>query len=443
MKQKIFLVLFMFVLFSKLFAQEIENRIDLKSLFLLCLNETKQKSIKDNNLIVQNKSFLIDNQRLVNGLYSQSNYNSLVVLLQLLYTNNHILKTKQSKYLLNSAIYEKEEGLKDAVLYAISKLYFKILNYEKQLELNTKRTEILRDTIKLARKREALGIKIDEDLKALKVQLRNTSVDRIKIFEEKNKLKAQLETLVGRELENFNLKDYDLSSSEFTLHNESLVFFVNSKRKLRRVAGKLTKNYINDNVELYIIQALLDSKRQKAAQDDYTKELLRKSKTVDEVIKEHKKTTNNKPWSSEEFDKIIEEKLPLYKNAKVTLESKQNKNEVENLKLTIQNKKSKINKTIFENLENLVSNYKTINNSKISSTNAKRNYKFKKRVYEKGDISLDSLLSAQNSMLISTLNESSATYEYLQDIVAIFYNCGKIRAFAYDGLKYELENSVL
>ncbi len=63
-------------------------------------------------------------------------------------------------------------------------------------------------------------------------------------------------------------------------------------------------------------------------------------------------------------------------------------------------------------------------------------------MYRKGDISLDVLLNAQKNMIISLLNGYNARYEYLQDIVAILYNTGKIKSFAYDGIKQEFENSI-
>lgn len=442
MKIKFIFFFFIFTLFSKLFAQDIENRIDLKSLFLLSLHGEKEKSIKNNNLIVNNNKFFIDNQRLVNGLYSQSNYNSLTVLIQLLYTNNHILKNKKSKYLLNSALYAKHEGLNEATLYEIAKLYFKVLNLKKQLQLNMKREKLLRQTLEYAKEREKIGINISDDLKSLYLQLRNVSVDRIKIYEEKTKLKQMLKVLVKKELDNFNLKDYDLKSDEFLVKNESMIFYVNTKEKLNRVSNKLASKYIDENIQITVMQSLLNSKKDKAKEDEYTQELLKKSKTVDEVINEHKNSNTNKPWNKEDFDKIIKEKLPLYINAKVTLKNNQNKKEVKNLNLTIKNQKSKIHNTISKNLHYLISNYKTINNSKISNKNAQRNYILNKKMYRKGDISLDVLLNAQKNMIISLLNGYNARYEYLQDIVAILYNTGKIKSFAYDGIKQEFENSI-
>jgi hypothetical protein len=433
MKIKLILFFFMFTLFSKLFAQDIENRIDLKSLFLLSLEQEKEKSIKNNNLIVNNNKFFIDNQRLVNGLYSQSNYNSLTVLIQLLYTNHDILKSKQSKYLLDSVLYAKYEGLKEATLYEISKLYFKILNLKKKL---------LRQTLEYAKEREKIGINISEDLKSLYLQLRNVSVDRIKIYEEKTKLKQMLKLLLGKELDNFNLKDYDLKSDEFLTKDESMIFYINTKEKLNRISNKLASKYIDENIQISVMQSLLNSKKDKAKQDEYTQELLKKSKTVDEVINEHKNSNTNKPWNEEDFDKIIREKLPLYMNAKVTLKNSQNKKEVKSLKLTIKNQKSRIHNTISKNFHYLISNYKTINNSKISNKNAQRNYILNEKMYKKGDISLDTLLSAQKNMIISLLNKYNARYEYLQDIVVIYYNTGKIKAFAYDGIKNEFENSI-
>jgi hypothetical protein len=442
MKIKLILFFFMFTLFSKLFAQDIENRIDLKSLFLLSLEQEKEKSIKNNNLIVNNNKFFIDNQRLVNGLYSQSNYNSLTVLIQLLYTNHDILKSKQSKYLLDSVLYAKYEGLKEATLYEISKLYFKILNLKKQLQLNMKREKLLRQTLEFAKEREKIGINISEDLKSLYLQLRNVSVDRIKIYEEKANLKQMLKLLLGKELDNFNLKDYDLKSDEFLTKNESMIFYINTKEKLNRISNKLASKYIDENIQISVMQSLLNSKKDKAKQDEYTQELLKKSKTVDEVINEHKNSNTNKPWNEKDFDKIVREKLPLYMNAKVTLKNSQNKKEVKSLKLTIKNQKSKIHNTISKNFHYLISNYKTINNSKISNKNAQRNYILNEKMYKKGDISLDTLLSAQKNMIISLLNKYNARYEYLQDIVAIYYNTGKIKAFAYDGIKNEFENSI-
>ncbi|WP_404319951.1 TolC family protein [Malaciobacter canalis] len=442
MKIKLILFFFMFTLFSKLFAQDIENRIDLKSLFLLSLEQEKEKSIKNNNLIVNNNKFFIDNQRLVNGLYSQSNYNSLTVLIQLLYTNHDILKSKQSKYLLDSVLYAKYEGLKEATLYEITKLYFKILNLKKQLQLNMKREKLLRQTLEFAKEREKIGINISEDLKSLYLQLRNVSVDRIKIYEEKANLKQMLKLLLGKELDNFNLKDYDLKSDEFLTKDESMIFYINTKEKLNRISNKLASKYIDENIQISVMQSLLNSKKDKAKQDEYTQELLKKSKTVDEVINEHKNSNTNKPWNEEDFDKIVREKLPLYMNAKVTLKNSQNKKEVKSLKLTIKNQKSKIHNTISKNFHYLISNYKTINNSKISNKNAQRNYILNEKMYKKGDISLDTLLSAQKNMIISLLNKYNARYEYLQDIVAIYYNTGKIKAFAYDGIKNEFENSI-
>jgi outer membrane protein TolC len=366
----------------------------------------------------------------------------LTVLIQLLYTNHDILKSKQSKYLLDSVLYAKYEGLKEATLYEISKLYFKILNLKKQLQLNMKREKLLRQTLEYAKEREKIGINISEDLKSLYLQLRNVSVDRIKIYEEKTKLKQMLKLLLGKELDNFNLKDYDLKSDEFLTKDESMIFYINTKEKLNRISNKLASKYIDENIQISVMQSLLNSKKDKAKQDEYTQELLKKSKTVDEVINEHKNSNTNKPWNEEDFDKIIREKLPLYMNAKVTLKNSQNKKEVKSLKLTIKNQKSRIHNTISKNFHYLISNYKTINNSKISNKNAQRNYILNEKMYKKGDISLDTLLSAQKNMIISLLNKYNARYEYLQDIVVIYYNTGKIKAFAYDGIKNEFENSI-
>lgn len=133
-----------------------------------------------------------------------------------------------------------------------------------------------------------------------------------------------------------------------------------------------------------------------------------------------------KPWEDNEFEKIVNEKLSLYKDAKVTIKSEQNKAELQNLIFTSNNTKTKILKNIRLTLEKVLSYYKTIQYTNISNQNATNNYYKIRALYENGTTNIQAVLNAQNSMLIALINKYSANYDYLLYIITTFYDSKNI-----------------
>lgn len=423
-------IFFLLFCISNVFAQENKQVVNLKQLYKNSLKNNHNITILNNNLLVDKMlNFQIDEDKskCLIGFYCQSNYNSFIVLEQFAKKNYDEDKTKQNKIILKELQEQKEHKLNDAMLFQISLLYFEVLKLKKDEALLNERISLVKESLELFDKRKKIGLKEEDDLKSWKTELENTKSDLKRVIALKKKRKEQLSYLAKINLDDKILQDYHMQSSEFTILNETVAFYLNNNEKIKNMTSKIS-NYITLNdIDIKALSFLIETKRNSLEQTKkYKEELQKRSK---ENIKQGQNlSTEHKPWDSKKFDKIVEEKLPLYINAKVTKKEVQNKALLQNLTYTLSNKKIKIRKNVNEVLKKVVSSYKTINNTLISSNTTRKNFIVIKKLYDKAKIDMKTMLNSQNSMLISKKNENNSQYDYLENIMMLFYNTNKIRA---------------
>ncbi|AXX91687.1 hypothetical protein CPU12_04355 [Malaciobacter molluscorum LMG 25693] len=437
-------IFFLLFCISNIFAQENRQIIDLKQLYKNSLKDNHKINISNNNLIIDDKlSFKIDENKskCLIGFYCQGNYNSFIILEQFAKKNYDEKKTKKNKILLDELEKQKKHKLNDAMLFQLSLLYFEVLKLKKDEALLKNRISLVKESLELFDKRKKIGLKEEDDLKSWKTELENTKNDLKRVTNLKKKIKEQLSYIAKINLEDKILQDYHMQSKEFTILNETVAFYLNNSQKITSMTSKISDYIIDNNIDIKTLNYLINSKKSTLEQTKkYKKEL---EKSSEDNIKQGKNLSNeHKPWDSKKFDKVIEEKLPLYINAKITQKEVQDKALLQNLTYTLSNKKIKIKKNVNDVLKKIVSSYKTINNTSISSNTTRKNFVFIKKLYDKANIDMKTLLDSQNSMIISKKNENNSQYDYLENIIMLFYNTNKIRAVFNNSEKKQLETQI-
>ncbi|RXI43404.1 hypothetical protein CRU99_07675 [Malaciobacter mytili] len=412
----IFFLLFSF--FSNLYAQKVLTIEDLYNNIIKTKHNIK---ILDDYLNVDNKNYKIEKaySSNLNGLYSQNNYNFSIVIRQLLNTNQ-VLSPKQTSKLLEEEEKFIQEDLNEALFYHSSILYFKILTLQKSLNIAKSRKNLILEVHKLISKREKLGISIEKDLDKLENELTGVNLDMLRYQEEITLKINELKTILKIE-EEITLRDYAFDEEFFKIDEKLVSSYLLTNTSFNKFSNFLAKNFIDNSTQLEILIELIKAKEEIVSKKITNQSSLLKSSTsFDSSKKEYK------PWEDNEFEKIVNEKLYLYKDAKVTIKSEQNKAELQNLIFTSNNTKTKILKNIRLTLEKVLSYYKTIQYTNISNQNATNNYYKIRALYENGTTNIQAVLNAQNSMLIALINKYSANYDYLLYIITTFYDSKNI-----------------
>ena len=147
----------------------------------------------------------------------------------------------------------------------------------------------------------------------------------------------------------------------------------------------------------------------------------------------------NRSWDDSEYQVGINLSLPLYESGKKRILIEKNRRELINLQHTLQNEKSKIQKDIFQTMQNISASYNSIKFSKLAYRSAQKNYELIQDKYSKGKSSILTLLDAQNSMIISNIVKNNSVYNYLRDISTIFYNIGFIEVLSNKDKKEQMQ----
>ncbi|WP_258238832.1 hypothetical protein [Arcobacter sp. CECT 8985] len=433
-----------FLIVESLFSQENKQIVDLTHLYKKALEQNFTIIVKNNNIIINNKqkfSINKDKSECIIGLYCQGNYNSMLVLEQLVKRHYKESKTKKNKLLLDMFYENKAKKLDAVLLFQLSLIYFDTLKLQKNKDLLQERIYLIKDNMKISKKREKSGIKQDKDLKKWNVELKNVKNDLLKVKEKILKNKTSLSYLTNSNIKNKKLKDYFIDSEEFKILNETIAFYINNKEKFDSISSKLSNEIIQNDKEIKILNSLIEHKSKVVKKSNkYEKQLKEKSQ---KNIQEGKNLTKeHKPWSSEKFDKIIQEKLSVYMNAKITNKTVQNKSELQNLIYTLSNKKIKIKKKIYDILKKVLSSYKTINNTYISSITTRNNFIGIKKLYDRSKIDMKVLLDSQNSMIISNQNRYSSIYDYLENILMLYYDAGSLNIIYDKNEKSKFETKI-
>ncbi len=416
---KNFSIFFLFFsLCLNLFAQKV---LTIEDLHNNIINANYKIKILDEYLNVDNINYKIEKaySSNLNGLYSQNNYNFSIVIRQLLNTNQ-VLSAKQTSKLLNEEEKFIQEDLHKALFYHSSILYFKILTLEKSLNITKSRKNLILEVYKLLSKREKLGISIQKDLDKLENELTGVNLDILRYQEESSLKRKELKSILKIK-EEISLKEYNFDDEFFKIDKKLVSSYLLTNTSFNNFSNFLAKNFIDNSTQLEILIELIKAKEEivaKKATDQNS--LLQSSNSFDSS----KKVYN--PWEDKEFERVVNEKLSLYKDAKVTVKSKQNKAELQNLIFTSNNTKTKILKNIRFTLEKILSYYKTIQYANISNQNARNNYYKTRALYENGTTNIQAVLNAQNSMLIALMNKYSANYDYLFYIITMFYDSKNI-----------------
>ena len=86
--------------------------------------------------------------------------------------------------------------------------------------------------------------------------------------------------------------------------------------------------------------------------------------------------------------------------------------------------------------------YEKISYTKTSLEFSKKNYDLIQDKYKNGKDNIISLLDAQNSYIVSKLNENISIIEYLVDLSSIYFFSGKIDILIDENKKMQIEEKI-
>jgi outer membrane protein len=140
---------------------------------------------------------------------------------------------------------------------------------------------------------------------------------------------------------------------------------------------------------------------------------------------------------------VLNFSLPLYEGGAISNAIEKNEVELINLKLKYNEIKNLIEKNINQNLNSLLKSYEKIDYSQIAQKYAKKNYELVLDRYKSGSETIISLLDAQNSYMVSKLNESISSIDYLIDLISVYFFSGNIEVLVNEDKKSKFEKELL
>ncbi len=381
-----------------------------------------------------------DRAKYSSGLYSQGVFEVGAKLTQVIYSNKVIQNIKIKKLLdksnKNEVTYKNEE-----LIYKAFLTYLNILKLEKYVDVINTNKEFIEENLRFSKQRIDIGVSYRSDLYRWESELANIN---LQLKESQKQLETQKFELKNMILANeeFDLVDYDLNSDTFKLNNIAAISYLkNEKIKLF-----LFDYIIQSHNSLKQITKLIDVKNEEYSMNKSSRYLPTVAFEAQAKKIESRYGTGAtfpRPWDNNEYQMVLNFSLPLYEGGAISNAIEKNEVELINLKLKYNEIKNLIEKNINQNLDSLLKSYEKIDYSQIAQKYAKKNYELVLDRYKSGSETIISLLDAQNSYMVSKLNESISSIDYLIDLISVYFFSGNIEVLVNEDKKNKFEKELL
>lgn len=419
---------------------EIQQNNNSAILSALGIDEAKSNYKPQINIYSNYTKIDSDRAQFSNGLYSEKTQDIGLKLSQIIYSNQ-ALKNIEIKKLLANSTKDETKALNDEIFYRATLIYLNIIKLKKATKIIKIKHNFIVQNLEFANQRFQIGVQDKSDIYRWESELSNVNIELSNSKKELNSLKIELSNLLGID-DDFDLFEYDLSSSLFKLNNMDAINIISNK--------EIQTNFVNEIIYSHSrLKQLNNLKNVKKEELQMNKES-RYMPTIAFEASARKILDRNgaganfaRPWDDEEYQAVLNINFPLYEGGLKSNKIEKNKIELINLKLQYDNIKNLIIENVSKNYESLNSSYEKIKYAIKSEESSKKNFELIEDKYKKGKESIIPLLDAQNTYIISKLNLNILKTDYLSDLSSIYFFTGQMDILIDENKKRQLEENSL
>jgi outer membrane protein len=373
------------------------------------------------------------------GLYSEGTLEAGVKLTQVIYSDK-ILKNIEIKKLLDLSNTNSIKAQNDEILYKSLLTYLNIIkanNYNRIMKI---KQNFIKQNLEFSKQRVEIGVQDRSDVYRWENEFANVNIDLANSQKQLNSLKIELANLLQID-DKFSFVEYGMNSDIFKLLNSDAIKYISNK--------KVQELFLNDIIythsRLKQIDELINVKNQQLKMNKNSRYLptIAFEGSANKIVDRYGAAANvNRYWDDNEYQAVINLTLPLYEGGSKSISIEKNELELVNLKLQYNSVKNLIEKNVEQDYDSLLKAYEKISYTKTSLEFSKKNYDLIQDKYKNGKDNIISLLDAQNSYIVSKLNENISIIEYLVDLSSIYFFSGKIDILIDENKKMQIEEKI-
>ncbi|MBU0923265.1 TolC family protein [bacterium] len=380
-----------------------------------------------------------DRAKYSSGLYSEGTLEAGVKLTQVIYSDK-ILKNIEIKKLLDLSNTNSIKAQNDEILYKSLLTYLNIIkanNYNRIMKI---KQNFIKQNLEFSKQRVEIGVQDRSDVYRWENEFANVNIDLANSQKQLNSLKIELANLLQID-DKFSFVEYGMNSDIFKLLNSDAIKYISNK--------KVQELFLNDIIythsRLKQIDELINVKNQQLKMNKNSRYLptIAFEGSANKIVDRYGAAANvNRYWDDNEYQAVINLTLPLYEGGSKSISIEKNELELVNLKLQYNSVKNLIEKNVEQDYDSLLKAYEKISYTKTSLVFSKKNYDLIQDKYKNGKDNIISLLDAQNSYIVSKLNENISIIEYLVDLSSIYFFSGKIDILIDENKKMQIEEKI-
>jgi outer membrane protein len=373
------------------------------------------------------------------GLYSEGTLESGIKLTQVIYSDK-ILKNIEIKKLLDFSNTNSIKAQNDEILYKALLTYLNVIKANNYNHIMKIKQNFIKQNLEFSKQRVEIGVQDRSDVYRWENEFANVNIDLANSQKQLNSLKIELGNLLQID-DKFSFVEYGMNSDIFKLLNNDAIKYISNK--------KVQELFLNDIIythsRLKQIDELINVKNQQVKMNKNSRYLptIAFEGKANKIVDRYGAASNvNRYWDDNEYQAVINLSLPLYEGGSKSISIEKNEIELVNLKLQYNSVKSLIEKNVQQDYDSLLKAYEKISYAKTSLEFSKKNYDLIQDKYKNGKDNIISLLDAQNSYIVSKLNENIFVIDYLYDLSSIYFFSGKIDILIDENKKMQIEEKI-
>jgi outer membrane protein len=373
------------------------------------------------------------------GLYSEGTLESGIKLTQVIYSDK-ILKNIEIKKLLDFSNTNSIKAQNDEILYKALLTYLNVIKANNYNHIMKIKQNFIKQNLEFSKQRVEIGVQDRSDVYRWENEFANVNIDLANSQKQLNSLKIELGNLLQID-DKFSFVEYGMNSDIFKLLNNDAIKYISNK--------KVQELFLNDIIythsRLKQIDELINVKNQQLKMNKNSRYLptIAFEGKANKIVDRYGAASNvNRYWDDNEYQAVINLSLPLYEGGSKSISIEKNEIELVNLKLQYNSVKSLIEKNVQQDYDSLLKAYEKISYAKTSLEFSKKNYDLIQDKYKNGKDNIISLLDAQNSYIVSKLNENIFVIDYLYDLSSIYFFSGKIDILIDENKKMQIEEKI-
>jgi len=381
-----------------------------------------------------------DRAKYSSGLYSEGTIDVGLKVTQLIYSDK-VLKNIKIKKLLDKSNINSIKAKNDEIIYKAVLTYLNIIKANKYNQIINIKQNFIKQNLSFSKQRVQIGVQDRSDVYRWESELANANIQLANSQKQLDSLKIELSNLLQIK-KDFAFVPYGMNSIEFKLLNNDAIKYITNQN----VKQLFLDEIIYTHSRLRQLDELIKAKNEEFKMNKssrYLPTVVFEGNAKKIVDRYGTGSETTRYWDDKEYQAIINLTLPLYEGGAKSVNIEKNEIELVNLKLQYNDIKNLIEQNVEQNVDSLKKSYEKIDYSIISQNFSKKNYELIQDKYNNGKENIISLLDAQNSYIVSKLNENISIIDYLVDLSSIYFFSGNIDILVNKTKKEQLEQNIL